>query len=544
MMLLRAPANAKNRSRQRIVKEQPVPFPVGGWDASSPLASMPVDRAVQLKNWFPQPGWGEIRRGYRKHAGSMGVSTPVETVMAWRGPSSSKLFAAAGSVIYDVSAATDAVPVVTGAASARNQHTNFTTAAGHFLYVVNGADAAAYYNGSAWVAPSITGVSSTDLVHVHSHKARLWFVEINSTSAWYLDAAAVSGTATEFPLGGLFSRGGSLMAMGTWTRDGGAGVDDFAVFVSSEGQCALYQGTDPSAADTWALVGVFDVPTPVGRRCFFKYGADLGLITVAGVFPLSQLLSVDESQSIRVALTQNISAAFATAYRSYGSNWGWEACVYRKGTRLIVNVPTVEGETAVQYVMNTLTGAWCEFDSHNAQSWVVWNDNLYFGGPDGAVYKADTGAVDYDSEIVAVGQTAYNALNSPYLKQWKMVRPLITASGGLRPEIGVSCDFTETDNLTGSGTANAAGAVFGTAVFGTSVFASDSAVSSEWVTTGNIGVFGSIKFRGRIGVSADDSAAKWGVAQWGVDVWGAGGSTEETLKINGFMVTAEVGGVL
>lgn len=544
-MQLRAPANpGKNRARQRIVREEPMPFPVGGWNSKSPLAAMESQFAVQLKNWFPQAGYGEIRRGFRKHAGSMGVTTPVESLMAWRGPSSSKLFAAAGSVIYDVSAATDAIPAVTGASTARDQHVNFTTSAGHFLFVVNGADAAAYYNGSAWVEPVITGISSTDFVHVNSHKQRLWFVEINSTSAWYLDAAAVAGAATEFALGSVFSRGGYLMAMGTWTRDGGAGADDFAVFISSEGQCALYQGTDPSSADTWALVGTFDVPPPIGRRCFFKFGADLGLITLAGVFPLSQLLAVDQSQAPQVALTDNISPDFNLAARNDGSNWGWEACVYPKGTRLIVNIPTVENETAKQYVMNTLTGGWCEFDAHNAQTWIVWNDALYFGGPDGAVYKADTGAVDYDAEIVAVGQSAYNAMGSPYLKQWEMVRALITASGGTRPEIGVSCDFTETDSLTSASAALSSGAVFGTAVFGTSVFAADTAIASEWSVIGNVGVFGSIKFRGRIGVTADDSAAKWGVARWGVDVWGASGTTEETLKLNGFMVTAEAGGVL
>ena len=541
-MLMRTPVRS-NRPRRQIARERPLPFPVGGWDAASPLASMPADRAVELKNWFPQPGWGEIRRGYRRHAGSMG-DDPVETLFAWRGPASEKMFAAANDTIYDVTSAGVTTSAVTGLQNARWQHVNISTSAGHFVVLCNGADDVRHYNGSAWATPSITGVSSSDLIHVNSHKRRLWFVEVDTTDAWYLATEAVAGSATKFALGALFTRGGYLMAMGTWTRDGGSGADDYAVFISSEGQVALYQGTDPASANTWSLVGVFDVPPPIGRRCFFRYGADLGLVTLEGVFQLSQLLAVDQSQVRRDARSERNSRAFNDARRSYGDNWGWEACVYPKGTRLIVNVPTSENSMAKQYVMNTLTGAWCEFDAHHAQSWMVFGEELYFGSPDGVVYKADTGAVDYDQEIVAVGQTAYTAFGSPYIKRWMLVRALVTASGGYRPEIGVSVDFTETDTLSGVGEGTNTAALFGTAVFGIAVFAADTNTVSDWVDVSAIGQFGSVKFRGRLGVAADDTAAKWGAALWGVGAWGASGASEEVLRINGFMVTAETGGIL
>lgn len=540
-MLMRTPVRSNARRRQ-TAREKPLPFPVGGWDAASPLASMPADRAVELRNWFPQPGYGEVRRGYRRHCGSM--EDPVETLMAWRGPTSESMFAAAGTSIYDVTSAGVTTEAVTGLTDTRWQHVNISTAAGHFLVACNGVDAVRHYNGSAWATPTINNVSSSDLVHVNSHKRRLWFVETGSTDAWYLATEAVAGDATKFALGSLFSRGGYLMAMGTWTRDGGSGADDFAVFISSEGQVAIYQGTDPASANTWALVGVFDVPPPIGRRCFFRYGADLGLVTLEGVFQLSKLLSVDQSQVERVALSERISRAFNDAHRAYGDNWGWEACIYPKGTRLIVNMPTTEGSAAKQYVMNTLTGAWCEFDSHNAQCWLVFGEALYFGGPDGTVYKADTGAVDDDQEIVAVGQSAYTALGSPYIKRFMLVRPLVTASGGYRPEVGVSVDFAETDTLSAIGDGTTTAALFDSAVFDTAVFAADTNTVSDWIDVSAIGQFGSIKFRGRIGVAADLAAAKWGTALWGTATWGAGGASDETLRINGFMMTAEVGAVL
>ena len=543
-MILEALRN--NRAKRPVAKHDTVPFPVGGWDASSPLASMPADRAVELKNWFPQPGWGELRRGYRRHAsGIVSNTTDVETLMAWRGPASSKMFAAGGTAVYDVTSAAASTSSLTGLTNARWQHVNMTTAAGHYLVMVNGADDPRHYNGAAWATPTITGFTASTSIHVNTHKKRLWFTPVDSTTAYYLGTDAVAGAATAFALGSLFSRGGYLMAMATWTRDGGSGSDDYAVFISSEGQVALYQGTDPASASTWALVGVFDVPPPIGRRCFFRWGSDLGLITMQGVYPLSQLLAVDQSQANRVSLTQNIAQAFSAAHRAYGANWGWEACVYPRGTRLFVNVPTVENDSSIQYVMNTLTGAWCEYDGHRANCWLVYDEDVYFGGMNGTVYKADTGSVDFDQPIVAVGQSAYSALGTPKIKSWKMIRPLITASGIYRPGIGVSTDFQETDTLSASDVSTGGAlAVFGSAVFDSSVFAADVNNVSDWVDVGAIGSFGSIKFTGRIGVSSAASGALWGVSLWGSDIWGGTGTAEEVLRINGFLVMAEVGGSL
>jgi hypothetical protein len=545
-MLQRAPLRP-NAKRRPVARTRPLPFPVGGWDAASPLSAMPEDRAVQLKNWFPRPGYGEIRRGYVRHAYDVGTDTsPVESLMAWRGPASSKMFAASGAAIYDVTtASTAASSALTGLNNARWQHVNITTGAGHYLWICNGADDPRHFNGSVWATPSLTGVTATSIVHVNSHKKRLWFTILDSLTAYYLATDAVAGAATSFALGSVFTRGGHLVAMGTWSRDGGSGPDDYAVFVSSEGQVALYQGTDPASANTWALVGTYDVPAPIGRRCFVKYGADLALITLEGVFPLSQLLSVDQSQAGRVALTANISPAFNSAARSYASVWGWEAIVYPRGTRLIVNIPSAENSASSQYVMNTLTGAWCEFDGHTANCWLVYDDNLYFGGNTGSVFKADTGSLDFDQPITATGQTAYTALGTAQTKRWLQCRALVTGTGAFRPQIGISTDFYETSLLSpGSASALPTSALFGSAVFGTSVFGASVNVSSDWVGMAGIGAFGSIKFVGRVGYNASIAGGEWSTATWGASTWGANGSVEESLVINGFLVMAETGGAL
>lgn len=533
-----------NPRKAQTSKATAVPFPVEGWDAASPLASMDPKRAVQLLNWFPQPGYGEVRRGYRYQAWDIvDDTTSIESLMAWRGPSSSKLFAAGGGAIYDVTSTAAGTSSVTSLTSNRWQHVNMTTSGGHYLWMCNGSDTCRHYNGSTWAAPSLTGVTSADVIAVNVHKKRLWMIPKDSTTAYYLGTDAVAGAATAFALGSNFTRGGYLNAMATWTRDGGSGPDDYAVFISSEGQVALYQGTDPASAGTWALVGVFDVPRPIGRRCFARYGGDVLLVTIEGVFPLSQVLSIDSSQAKRVAITERISPAIASAAASYSGNFGWEACLYPKGTRLIVNIPTSETETAVQYVMNTLTGAWCEFDGHNANCWIVYEDNLYFGGNDGCVYKADTGSADIDTPITATGQCAYNAMKSASIKQFLMVKPLISTTLTSRPAIGISTDFQETSTLYQPPAASTAGSArWDSARWDSATWPTEDQNISDWLGVTGLGTFASIKFRAQTGVDSGGSA--WGVSLWGSDLWGSEGTSNATMRINGFLVMAQAGGIV
>ena len=81
-----------------------------------------------------------------------------------------------------------------------------------------------------------------------------------------LSVQSVAGTVANFPLGAVFGRGGRLVAGGTLTHDGGSGPDDYTVFVTSEGEVAVYAGSNPGNADEWAKVGCWFVGEPVGDR--------------------------------------------------------------------------------------------------------------------------------------------------------------------------------------------------------------------------------------------------------------------------------------
>lgn len=629
MLQLRQPVR-RNTQRQSILRDATVLAPVKGWDSSSAQASKPAGYAEQLKNWFPQPGYVEVRKGYRWHAWDLGsdpvtvtpnastnvfaatghgmtagtavkvhavttlpaglsatriyylitvnandfqlstvaggsavditttgsgtvrvykVDEPtVETLPIWQGPSSSKMFAAAGNAIWDITSAGAATySYSTGVSVDRWQWCMHTTSAGNYLFMVNGTDAPIHYNGTTWAVPTINVITESEAIGVISHKKRIWFVIRDSTKGAYMPTEAVAGDGAYFEFGSLFTKGGYLLALATWTRDGGAGADDYLVAISSRGQVALYQGTDPASANTWALVGVFDVPTPIGRRCFQKFGGDLLLTTVEGVFPLSQLLAVDQSSAGRLAITDKISEAFNKRALSYQSLFGWEIATYAKGTRLIVNIPTAESVSAIQYVMNTLTGAWCEFDNHNANTWAVYNDNLFFAGNEGDVYQADYGRADIDTPIVAVGQTAYEAYKSARTKRFSKLRPLITATGSNRPSVGISTDFVETQNLSAiTASTGSSGSVWDGAGLTWDqaglTWGGGEVQATDWADVTGLGTFGSVKFRAVTGTQS--GGALWDVAQWGSSLWGSQAQSDETMRIQGFLVLYEVGGQL
>lgn len=519
-----------------------LPAPTGGWDASSPLANMKEDRAVVLDNWFPQPGYVEVRRGTKVHAWDM-QGGAIETLMPYHGTTSAddRLFAATDGRIYNVTDLGSGVQEQSGRSVNRWQWVNFVTSGGKYLFAVNGTDAPLRYDGSSWAVPTITGIVDNDIININVHKNRIWFVMKDSTKAAYLATGAVSGAATEFELGGLFSKGGYLVAMATWMLDGGSGQDDYAVFISSEGQVAVYQGTDPASADTWALTGVFDLGSPIGYRCFTKVAGDVALINVDGVLPLSKALSTDRAATQNIAITARIQNAMNAAAREYAGNFGWQLTPYPNGTRVILNVPLQESTLQHQYVMNTLTGAWCRFTNNNAPCWVVFNENLYCGTNDGYVLQADVGSTDRGESIDAVGQTAYNYYkNRGRLKRWTLLQPLITTDSSTAIELAMSTDFKDNAVLGTPSSAALEAALYDSALYDADEYALESRNIADWTSISGIGQCAAIHFRALTGTQSGFSM--WGEAHWGEDFWFNQTTADVILRLNGFNSVFEPGG--
>ena len=521
-----------------------VPSPIEGWDAQSPIAAMSPKRAVRLINWFPQPDWVELRRGHVEHVNT-GTLLPVESLMSYQGVASDKMFAVSNGSIFDVTNASAATPTasVTGLSNDRFQYVNFATTGGNFLYAVNGANIPQYFDGTTWATPTITGIDPTEIIGVNIHKNRLWFTLVGNSSAAYLPVDSIQGAAVEFPLGGLFNLGGFLMAMGTWTIDGGNGSDDYAVFISSEGQVAVYQGTNPASVATWAEVGVYDMGPPIGRRCLTKVGSDIAIISIDGVIPLSKALVFERSASVKISLTERIQRVMNNSARSYRDNFGWQLIPYPRGTRAILNIPVQENVEQEQYVMNTLHGAWAQFTGMNANVWETLDDRLFFGGNDGVVYEADRGGTDVGSILRADMMTAFNYFNSRgQQKKWSMCRPLLTTDQQVQPGLAFNVDFQEDAPIFVPTTTALQQALWDSAEWDSDVWAGSVATSGQWTSVAGIGYCASIRMVVDVRHPNEGEAAVWGVSLWGVGRWSELDGPEVVLQVNGFDLIRQNGG--
>lgn len=515
-----------------IAKPKDIPAPVGGLNAISPIANMPATDAITLTNMFPQPGWIEIRRGHKVHQDLDPQASPVQSLMAYHAleSASDKLFAVASASIYDVtvtlSASATVSAVHTGLGSARIQHTNFATSGGNFLWMANGANDPVVYDGSAFATASITGVTPSDIIAATVWKTRLWVTLKDQLSPAYLEPDAFQGTATPFDVQGVFTKGGYLQAIGSWSLDGGAGPDDYLALVTSRGEVAIYSGVDPEDSG-FGLRGVFSMGAPIGRRCLTKMGADLAVISVDGIVPLSKALITDRSAVLTAALSAKIQPLVNDAARDYGANFGWQLIGYPKGTRAILNIPVQETTQQIQYVMNTITGAWCKFDGENANCWEVFKDRLFFGGNAGVVYEADAQGPDEGAEFSYDLETAFNNLGTPRLKQFTMARSLLTTDGRLYPGIALNIDFARGATVDPIASDVGDRALWDVARWDQDTFPIVQSILTDWLSVAGLGTWASIRMNGLVSEAAEDITGQ-----------------NLTMQVNGFQVQFLPGGML
>jgi hypothetical protein len=420
-----------------------VAAPIGGWNARDALGAMEPLDAVTLTNFWPGTNSVILRNGYTKYA--TGITGTVETLFAYSSGTSNKLFAAAVGSIYDVTnGGVIGAADVTSLTNAKFQYINITTPAASYLMAVNGADKLRTYDGSAWHkdgdgAPyNITGVNTANCSNITLFKNRVWLVENGSLKAWYLPVNSIGGAAVALDMTSIFQLGGYIMAAMTWTLDAGYGMDDYLVFITSNGEVMVWRLTDPTTPTGILMTGLWKIGAPVGRRCWIKYGGDLLIITQDGVVPMSGALQSSRLDP-RVSITNKIQYAVSQAVSSYGQNFGWSLLYYSKENQLIMNVPIATGQEQ-QYVMNTITKSWCNFTGWNASCWEIWQDDPYFGG-NGYVGLAWQGTTDDISNIDGFAIQSFQNYGSATQKQCKMIRYHLLSNGSPAISGNVNVDY-------------------------------------------------------------------------------------------------------
>ena len=480
-----------------------VPAPVGGWNARDSIANMEPLDAVQLINFFPTISNCVLRGGSTNWA--TGMTGQVQTIMVYNGSTSSKMFAAVGTPdlkFYDASTAGAATATtVTGLTNAIWEYINITTTGGTYLYAVNGADKPRLYDGTSWVAidaastPAITGVTTTTLSNVTLFKNRLWFIQKDTLKAWYLPTSAVGGAAQVLDLSSIAKFGGKLVDLVTWTIDAGYGVDDNLVFVTSNGEVIVYRGTDPASDATWALTGVWKLGSPIGNRSMLKWGGDLLILTYDGLMPMAQSLQSSRLDP-RVALSNKIQGAIVAATAAYSSSTvGWQVYYNARRNAVWINVPIAEGQQE-QYVMNTITTSWAQFQGWTANVWETYNDNPYYGG-NGVVVRAwDDTYVDNTSNISTNVFQAFNYFDSRGVKKYfTRARPSIFTNGAPAIFVGINVDFNVDDTTAPISASASAVGLWDAGTWDSALWGSGLQITNNWQGVTGLGYCGSIQLK-------------------------------------------------
>jgi hypothetical protein len=345
------------------------------------------------------------------------------------------------------------------------------------------AGAATANGASAAVSPvvSLTGVSTTDLSQVWLFKERLFFVEKDTQSAWYLPVQSIGGTASEINLGSVFRLGGNLLFGATWSIDSGNGLDDVCIFVSTNGEVAVFEGTDPASASTWALVGVYAVGKPLNKHAHFRAGGDLAILTDEGIVPVSEALKKDRGALQGVAITFPIEDAWRAVVANSVTAYPVSATLWQSKTILLVGTGGEEGGLPISFIANARTGAWSRVVGWDVRCSAVSNNSLYFGNSAGKVLQADTGGTDDGEPFTGLYVPKFSQCGTPNFKSAVHAGITYRAPEIAKVRLGAFADYQ----------------------VGT-ISAPDTSV----VTTG----------------------AVWGVGVWGVFVWG-GNSPLKTFQV-------------
>jgi hypothetical protein len=437
-------------ARPATKRTKTLPAPRKGWVVSQNYAMQEPETAIVLENYIPTTTGIRARGGKIKRA-TVGTS-PVASLWEYIGSSTRKAFAASNGSIFDVTSVADpdVAPTadVTGRTSDYYSTPQISTVGGNFQYCFNGTDKPLLYNGSTFTpidgvsTPAITGVTTSTLSQGWVYANRLFMVEGGTMNAWYLPVDSVGGAADVVSMNGVFERGGSLLFGATWSLDTGSGLSQKCVFVSTEGEVAVYQGTDPGDPAKWSKESVFSITRPLGQKAIMRAGGDLLIATDDSLASLSEAIRKDPAALSLSAVSRAIEPEWRKEAAARAA-MPFEIIKWPRNAIMVVSLPPAfEGLENACFVCNLQTGAWAKITGWQTRCMAMVNERGWFGTNDGKIYEMDTGGSDDGVPYTASYVGAFDHLDSPGVtKTVTMARAIFRASSPLIPKISCAKNY-------------------------------------------------------------------------------------------------------
>jgi len=475
--------------KRRVAALKHISAPLKGLSLSSKLVEGDPLTALVLDNWTVEENLIRSRPGINL-AVTIAGGAPVESFVPFYG-APNKLAAASGGKLVDLAGTV----LHSGFLANDWASTAFSNlAATAFTVMVNGQDGVWSWDGAAFVHEAVTAPAGRpDIVPdqfqvIASHINRLWFADGTNRSVYYLPLQQKSGEVKELPLNAVFRHGGTIRAIASWTVDGGGGLDDQLVIFSSNGEAAIYAGTDPDT--DMALTGVYRFDSPMSKHSVVNFGGELFVLISTGLVPMSQLMRAESEQLGKIADRQNYTTFLAASDKRNFP--GWAVMLDHSSGRMICNMPQ-GGKSYRQMVRNMPGQQWSSWSGLPSRAW-GWIDNrLFVGSDDGKVYEVSQfNLSDAGVPIRVDVQAAWSSFGTPATKQFKMVLPYLQSDGIPAPFVDIKVDYDMTaptnqpDVTIGSGS----GALWDTATWDVDAWAGSATSWNNWSGVGRIGRVG------------------------------------------------------
>ena len=514
-MAIHSASGGFTRPAQTVTQVGVIPAPLKGVDARVSVVNAPPEVCSYAYNIMPAEGGMRVRRGFEEFAvitpisSSEGVRAIVPYTTNGEIGSDDALFAVTEEGIWNVTAGgsittRDVAFPSTGVAAGWGVFTSTSTDAGRQILFY--ADTAAgnglwQYDDSdmpgtwVWSKSKFTKPGSNDpedannVTFVTIHKQRMWVFEVDSDTAYYADTVGgIAGALEAFYFGGKFKHGGHLSGLYNWTVDGGEGVDDYLVAVSSSGDVIVYAGSDPSGTD-WSTVGTYYIgDVPEGVRVGTEIGGDLHLLSRFGVVAMSDLIKgVDVKDSSSVTTTYPIAPFIREAMRESANKYGW-GIDYQVGTgSLVINSPTRNNGIDVQYVMTVTTGGWGFWRGVPMLNNESYKGITYFGTRDNRVMSMDSDTDEGEAIEYSMLTSSQNMGSPAVFKRATHVRPDWRAVESPVYSAKILYDYDITEIALPKGTPVATGALWDFSIWDIAIWGAG-AVESHHNATGAWGV--------------------------------------------------------
>ncbi len=527
---MRVPAQ---RPKPRTSELASFPAPRDGWIANlnmaQPQAKKPdgtrVSGAAVLDNMFPTATGVRLMRGSELYATLGNGELPVLSLFSYVVGSQEQMFASTENAIYDITtvttpnnvllgteeedmigtedddmigvSSTENLDVVTGLAGGDWVSVQFATAGGTFLRLVNGTDTPLVYDGLAFdTLPLLTFAAPDDaldpsvLNYAWAYKQRLFFIIKDTLDAAYLPVDVIGGELTKLPLGGIFQMGGSLLFGASWSLDAGAqgGLSEQCIFVTTEGEVAVFQGANPSDANDWSKVGVYRIGRPLGKKAWIRDGGDLIIATSIGYVRLSEAIRRELAALGPTAVSYPIEVAWNEAVEKRGSNWHCE--VWPSKQMAVIALPTEGEQPPAMFIANVRTGAWSRRLNWDGTCLLVFKERLFFGSENGKVVEANVSGLDQGEPYTGTCVPLFEDFGTPAsLKVSELGRAVGLAPVPVNVQVSMQSDFFISLPPAPDALPVPVGNQWGNAIWGTSTWggAPELRPRQEWVSVAGAG---------------------------------------------------------